>query len=173
MKVRDLIRDLLDTDMNAEVMISAPLECSQSDPRPGHLSIPSLGIRTGTFQGPGSEPAVGSPWVMVQGTSVWGHHFSPAELERAQARTTPERTAFYAQLAGARKDVDQLQAMLSGASPPLLAFVRALADQTLCPMTGEPGLGCHACGGENNCRSDHPECMSMRAWALLNPTGHR
>jgi len=68
-KVRDLIRDLLDTDMNAEVMISAPLECSQSDPRPGHLSIPSLGIRTGTFQGPGSEPAVGSPWVMVQGTS--------------------------------------------------------------------------------------------------------
>lgn len=82
MKARELIKALLEVDMDAEVMISAPQECSKGDPRPGRLDLPTLGIRAGAFVAP--EGSKGKPWVIIQGTDVWGQLIPQEELERLE-----------------------------------------------------------------------------------------
>jgi hypothetical protein len=56
-------------DPKAEIMISAPMFCSQNPAdigRQDHLTIPVLSLEVGSFS------SSGHPWVIVQGTSVWG-----------------------------------------------------------------------------------------------------
>ena len=79
MKARELVNLLLEQDPDAEVMVSAPLECAQ-DPGlfnvdvskrklVGRLDLPTRGLDAGLFQ---TGPNTGKPWVMVIGTDVWG-----------------------------------------------------------------------------------------------------
>jgi hypothetical protein len=81
MKVRELIQALLDSDidMDAEVMISAPLECDRSNPRKGLLDLPTHGISAGRFVAP--DIVKGRPWVRIQGTDAWGMYFPRAKPE--------------------------------------------------------------------------------------------
>lgn len=72
MKVRELIQALMesDIDLDAEVIISAPLEHDRSNPRKGRLDLPTHGISAGRFVAP--EMVEGRPWVRIQGTDAWG-----------------------------------------------------------------------------------------------------
>ena len=81
MKVRELIQALLDSDidMDAEVIISAPLKHDRSNPRKGRLDLPTHGISAGQFLAP--EMVKDRPWVRIQGTDAWGMYI-PRETEQ-------------------------------------------------------------------------------------------
>lgn len=69
MNGRDLIYELLKHDLNAEVMISAPLEADQGHPGlTGDLTLPTCGVDSGFFQ---SGAVEGMPWVSILGAEVW------------------------------------------------------------------------------------------------------
>lgn len=80
MKVRELIRALADEDPEAEVIISAPLECDRSNPRRGRLDLPTYGISAGRFVEP--DMVKGRPWVRIQGTDAWGMYIPSEKPEQ-------------------------------------------------------------------------------------------
>lgn len=71
MKVRQLVQHLVTLDMDAEVMVDAPLSCARSDvaQHGGNLTLPVLAVTFGVFQ---SGNAKGRPWVSIVGTDIWG-----------------------------------------------------------------------------------------------------
>lgn len=71
MKVRDLMEKLRTLNPDAEVTINAPFSASKSNPRPGHLWIPSYKVTSGEFA---SGEFKGKPWVCIEGTDVWGQY---------------------------------------------------------------------------------------------------
>lgn len=67
MNVRQLIEHLLKSDLEAEVMIDAPLCCSRSPVvATDSLSLPVRCVKLGVF------PDSGKSWLIVQGTDAWG-----------------------------------------------------------------------------------------------------
>jgi len=69
--VSQLIEYLKTLPPDAEVMVSAPLCCSQGpsyNPY-GTLDLPVRGVRTGSFVYGERD---GKPWVQVVGTDAWG-----------------------------------------------------------------------------------------------------
>ena len=78
MKVRDLLKELEGVDLDAEVTINAPFSASKSNPRPGHLWIPSRKVTSGKFA---AGEGKGEPWVCIEGTDVWGQYVPSEEGE--------------------------------------------------------------------------------------------
>ena len=85
MNARELVTLLLEYDPNAEVMVTVPLECCREPAAAivrgeggqvslkGSLSLPTRGLETGMFPDMTVNGAhAGKPWVMIQGTDVWG-----------------------------------------------------------------------------------------------------
>jgi len=73
MTVRELLAPLARPEVNldAEVMIRAPLECDRGHPGlKGNLHIPTRGIEAGAFPKQ-SSPMSGKPWVMIIGCDGW------------------------------------------------------------------------------------------------------
>lgn len=72
MNVRQAISYLMTMDMDAELILDAPLSASLGPiyHPTQHLIIPVRSISTGMFQAGGSME--GKPWVAINGTSAWG-----------------------------------------------------------------------------------------------------
>lgn len=73
MTVRELISELLRSgvDMDAEVMVSTPLECNRGAPGVGTLILPTIQIETGVFPEASIEELRGKSWAKVCGTDAW------------------------------------------------------------------------------------------------------
>lgn len=75
MKVRDLLRELVYADPDAEVMIHAPRSGDSA------LILPTVTVETGTFPNP--RPETGKFWLSIWGTDAWGQYVSKSAHHRS------------------------------------------------------------------------------------------